>query len=98
MMSCKQLGSVRSAFPSYTNVISNVQALDCDERVMAAATESLEAKAARRLRPERKSNFLLQTLVSRFSSQMDLVVNLIAQAFLTAVACLTVSRHRVFAG
>lgn len=92
-MNYKQFGFVRSAFPAYKNVISDVRGPERGERVMRVATKSRKAGAARRLCPEQRSNSLLRELVSGFSQPEDLVVDLFAREFSTAVARFTVPRH-----
>lgn len=69
-----------------------------DEHVVVAATKSGKVGAVERLRPEQNSSSLLRGLVHRFSQSKDLVADLFAKAFLTAVACFTVPCHRVFVG
>lgn len=98
MVSYKQFGLVRSAFLAHNNVISDVWGRNRGELVMVAAMENGKTGAARRLRSRQKPNFLLRKLVSRFIQPGDLVVDLLAVAILTAVACFTVPRHRLFVG
>lgn len=54
MVISKQFGFVRSPFLAYKNVVTGVKGPCCDERMVVAATESGEVKAARRLRLEQK--------------------------------------------
>lgn len=58
--------------------------------------ESGKARAARPLRPEQKTNSLLRKLASPFSQPENLVADLFAGSFSTAMAWLTVLRLRKF--
>lgn len=64
MVSCEQLGSVRSAFPEYRNITSNVNGAELGDRVIVAVMESGAVRATRRVRFEQNSNSLLRKLVS----------------------------------
>lgn len=93
MMNCKQFGFLRSAFLGYTNVTSDLRDPEHGECGMMAATENEKARTARQLRPEQKSQSLLRELVSGFSQPKDLVVDLLAVAISTSMACFTVTCH-----
>lgn len=95
MVNYKQFGFVSSSFPGYKNVISDVKGPERGERLMVPSSGT---ETARRLRPEQKPTSLLRELVSRFSQPSDIVVDLFAGTFSTAVACFTVPEHRVFIG
>lgn len=94
----KQLGFVKSAFLADKTNTGDVRGAEPGEGVMLAATESREVGAAKRLRPEQRSNSPLWALVSHFSQPMNLDVDLLAETFSAAVFCFTVPHHRVFVG
>lgn len=96
MISHKQLGFCKVFFPAYKNVNSEVRAPE--RPVLVAAMESREARAARRLRPDKKSSSLLLEQVSRLSQPGQLIVVLFVKLFLKAVDRFMLLRHRVFLG
>lgn len=96
MVNYKSFCYVRSSFPAYKNVIDHVMAPAPGERVFSAAPGG--GKKALLLRPEQKPVALLMELVSRFSNPGDIVVDLFAGTFSTAIACFRVPQHRLFVG
>lgn len=97
-MNYKQIGFLGSAFLGYKNVINDLRGRKRGERSTLAATENGKVEAAERLRPEQKSDALLRDVVSPFRQPGIMVVDRSAETFSTAIVCLTVPLHRVFAG
>lgn len=81
-------------FLGYKKVFSDDSERERSERVLVAAAESEEVGAARKARPEQKSDPAAEASV-RFSQPRDLVVDLFARKFLAAVACFKVPCRRV---
>lgn len=84
-------------FPVLEKVISEVRGPDRGERVIVSATESEKVGATRRLRLEQQLSSLLLELVFRFRQQVDLVLDLFAEKFSTAVTCFKAPRPRMLA-
>ena len=97
MVNYRQFNYVVSSYPAYKNVLNNVPRLLPREqiRVPNPGNGGTTTKA---LRPEQKSLDLLKELISRFSQPGDLVVDMFAGTFATALACLQLPKHRCFVG
>ena len=109
MVNYRNFNYVASGFKATTNVIDNVPGLAPGERLMintvqehggesSTSRNTAVKKSPSALRPEQKSLPLLQELVSRFSQPGDIVTDMFAGTFSTAVACMSLPRHRVFVG
>ena len=88
---------VKTRFPAYTNVIDQIERISQGESLWYQKTRF---QNQRRVRPEQKSILLLQELIARFSKPRDIVVDLFAGTFSTAIACCTIPGEelRTFVG
>lgn len=106
MVNYRTFGMVPSRFSATRNVIDNVPGLAPGEalRVPIAAdvnpseSQCPPSSSSVMLRPEQKPLPLIQELVCRFSQPGDIVVDFFGGTFTTAIACFTLSDHRVFVG
>ncbi len=94
MVSWSPQGYITTTFPPFTNVTNNVPALSVKETVQLHPDQDSRAM----LRPEQKSVLLCKELISRYSKPKDIVVDLFAGTFSTAVAAMTLPAPRIFFG
>ena len=97
MVNYKNAGYIPTRFRAWTNIIDNIPRISPSETVKYFDQTEQKNKV---LRPEQKLVGLLQELTGRFSHQGDLVVDLFAGTFSTAVACLNMrhGQYRRFVG
>ena len=97
MVSYREFGHVSSRFRGWCNVIDNVPKPAAGEAVVSEISLS---QGRGQIRFEQKPEPLMRELVCRFSMPQDVVVDLFAGTYTTAVACLTISdgMYRRFAG
>jgi len=96
MVNYRNAGYIPSRFKAWTNVIDNIPRITASETVKYLDKDKKKVT----LRPEQKTVALMQELIGRFSNQGDLVVDMFAGTFSTAVACLTMhhGQYRRFVG
>ena len=95
MVNYKPFGFVESQYSAVKNAIDNVPGLAPGEGV---PHKEPPETGSRLLRPEQKPLPLLKELISRYSQPGDIVVDLFAGTFSTAIACFSLPQHRTFAG
>lgn len=90
---------IRSRHAGWMNVLENVERPSDGETLMDPSSHVHRGRG-RMVRPEQKAVKLMQELIARFSQPDDLVLDLFAGTFSTAVACLQMPscRFRRFAG
>lgn len=92
-------GYVPSRYPAHKNVIDNVPGMAAGEALRWNRIRSAgQGAITERVRPEQKSRALLKELISRYSQPRDIVVDLFAGTFSTALACMELPGHRRFLG
>lgn len=86
---------VKSTMQGYRNVIDKIKGLVRGEQVTYF---NYESKEWRPIRFEQKPIALLKELICRFSQPGDIVIDLFAGTFSTAIACFQLKDHRRFIG
>lgn len=93
MVNYKGFNHVNSTMQGYRNVIDNIKPLLPGERLMIELNGTSTA-----LRWEQKPLALLKELISRFSQPGDIVMDIFAGTFSTAIACFQLQNPRMFVG
>jgi len=90
---------VQSRYPAFKAIIDNVPRLSPGEQIRVPVQNPGESTTRTRpLRNEQKPAALLREIICRFSKPGDIVLDFFAGTYSTAVAALTLPKHRKFVG
>lgn len=91
----KNYNHVPTTFPAWTNVVNNIPKGLAEEQAQCIGLDASKVGPDQQLQ---KSVHLLMELIERYTSPGDIVVDLFSRTFATAVACVSLPKHRVFVG
>ncbi|PXF44265.1 Modification methylase CcrMI [Gracilariopsis chorda] len=98
MVNYDNFDHVHPRYPGYHAVIDEVPQLVKGTLLQWSVQTSNGEVRRRRVRPEPKCRALLKKIICRLSQPGDMVVDMFAGTFSTAMACMELSKHRKFVG
>lgn len=98
MVNYENFNFIPSRYPAYHAIIDQVPPMSYGETLLWNVRNSEGITTRKKVRPEQKCRALLKELICRFSQPGDLVVDLFAGTFSTAMACMELPKHRIFVG